>query len=74
MVKKKVKEKDGNGKVPVDITSTFSQMLEITKLLDERINLMNDRIDLINTRLDTFGNMIDTTNSRLDKVAGRLGI
>jgi hypothetical protein len=74
MAKKKVKEKDGNDKVSVDITSTFSQMLEITKLLDERIDLMRDRIDVVNTRLDAFGDMIETTNAKLHKVAGRLGI
>ena len=57
-----------------DVTSIMSQVLEITKLLDERIDLMKERIDLVSTRVDTVTDIIKSVNAKLTKVAGRLGI
>jgi len=78
MAKKKVKEEvdksDSNGKSPVDVTSIMSQMLSITKLLDERIDLVREKIDVVNTRVSALSDITEAINARLDKVAGRLGI
>ena len=73
-IKKNTDKSNNNDKSSTDIASIMSQMLKITKLLDERIDLMRDRIDVVNTRLDAFGTWTEAINAKLTKVAGRLGI